>query len=109
MHCWPAFVCKLSRRRAAASVLLLCMGTRCCLQDNNATTAEIAVTKSGPTAPIEPNKEFTFTLTASVAQGSVSSMVLTDSIDASTGITFVRVSPDTGEGTSPACSSSLSA
>lgn len=50
----------------------------------------------GPTAAVEVNTEFTFSLAASVAQGSVSSMVLTDTMDAATGITFLRVSPDAG-------------
>ncbi|KAF6262366.1 hypothetical protein COO60DRAFT_1636040 [Scenedesmus sp. NREL 46B-D3] len=60
------------------------------------TPSVIDVEKKGPSQAIEANKEFTFTLTARVTFGSVQSMVLTDAIDASTGITFVRVSPTTG-------------
>jgi hypothetical protein len=56
----------------------------------------IDVSKKGPSQSIEANKEFTFTLTASVTSGSVQTMVLTDTIDASTGVTFLRVSPSTG-------------
>jgi hypothetical protein len=57
----------------------------------------IEVTKKGPTQAVEPNKEFTFTLTPAVKSGPVTSMVLTDTIDASTGISFVKVSPATGK------------
>jgi hypothetical protein len=66
------------------------------LQDNTSADAKIVVTKTGPSASVEPNTEFPFTLAADVVNGSISSMVMTDTIDASTGITFLRVSPDTG-------------
>jgi hypothetical protein len=56
----------------------------------------IDVVKKGPSQSIEANTEFTFTLTASVKSGNVTTMVLTDAIEASTGITFVRVAPTTG-------------
>jgi hypothetical protein len=59
--------------------------------------SEIALTKAGPTESVKVNEEFTFTLSAKVVKGSVSSMVLTDTIDASSGITFLRISPDAGE------------
>jgi hypothetical protein len=55
------------------------------------------VAKKGPSQSIEANKEFAFTLTASVTSGTVTNMVLTDTIDASTGITFLRVNPTTGK------------
>jgi hypothetical protein len=56
----------------------------------------IDVVKKGPSQSIEANTEFTFTLTASVPSGNVATMVLTDAIEASTGITFVKVAPTTG-------------
>jgi hypothetical protein len=56
----------------------------------------IEVTKKGPTQAVEAGQEFTFTLTPAVKSGSVTSMVLTDTIDASTGVSFLRVSPSTG-------------
>jgi hypothetical protein len=56
----------------------------------------IDVVKKGPSQSIEANTEFTFTLTASVKSGNVTTMVLTDAIEASTGITFVEVAPTTG-------------
>ncbi|WIA38754.1 hypothetical protein OEZ86_002047 [Tetradesmus obliquus] len=56
----------------------------------------ISVLKKGPSQSIEAGKEFTFTLTANDFSGKVPSMVLTDTMDAATGVTFLRVSPATG-------------
>jgi hypothetical protein len=64
----------------------------------------IDVVKKGPSQSIEANTEFTFTLTASVKSGNVSTMVLTDAIEASTGITFVKVAPTTGGHADLTCS-----
>jgi hypothetical protein len=69
-----------------------------CVQADDPANSEIAVTKAGPTAPVKANEELTFTLTAKVVKGSISSMILTDTIDVGTGITFLRISPDAGAG-----------
>jgi hypothetical protein len=76
------------------------------LQADDPANSEIALTKAGPTEPVEVNDEFTFTLSAKVVTGSVSSMFLTDTIDEASGITFLRISPDAGENEQPAGSCS---
>jgi hypothetical protein len=57
----------------------------------------IEVVKKGPSAAINQNTEFTFTLTPNVRVGNVPNMTLTDTIDASSGITFLKVSPAAGQ------------